>query len=399
MSATKICKNTFSKKAPRFVFYKTEEDLKYASDSDEEKLDLKSLPTPPVKIEDIQGTADLLKFITYIKEHELYKSNRVFKYMIKAEDPIKELDNMIGMKDPKRSIADQIISCSVNLAENNGKLDPETVMKTNTAIYGDPGCGKTTLGKIIAKIYFKLGITRNEKFVIAKASDLIAEYLGQTTMKTKKFLEKASGGFVFLDEAYQFAAGVGSSSNADSYGKKAIDYINQYITENPGDIIFGLGGYFEKTKKCFFAINEGLERRFGWHYHIKPYTADELCDMFHLKASDKNIQIVATKLNNEKKEPESNKKRKRGLRVPAISPGAEFFKEHLDKFPYSGGDVETMLYKCMIINEKRTIMCPEEKGKITDVDLEKGFTMYLESIVDRKPKVSEMSEAARSMFN
>ena len=382
---------------PKVHIYETLEDMLYNTDSDS---DIPELPAPPIKVEDIKGCQDLLIFIDYIKAYKAYRKNKTFKYLIKVEDPLRELNRMVGMCEIKRTIADQVLYYSKMLAKGRGKLEGEVITKLNTAIYGDPGCGKTTIAHLIGKIYRKLGIVKNDKFIIGRRDNMIGKYLGQTAPKTRDTIKSASGGILFLDEVYQF--GSAGSGNKDSYAKEVADTVNQYITENPGDVVFIVAGYRDQVKACWFAQNAGLERRFKWSYSIKAYGEKELLQIFYTQAKRLGYEIKADALalptTSQSVVPEETtikkNKRRRSIVIP-LSAGEKFFKEHKQHFKYGGGDTETFLEKCIIINEKRTIVETWDEHKITDLDIEKGLVEYLKYTEDRKPPSDEIDKEMR----
>ena len=110
--------------------------------------------------------------------------------------PLTDLQNMIGMKCIKEDIVDHILFTIQKFDENH-----ETMM--HTVIEGPPGTGKTEVAKIIGKIYLEMGILRNNKFIKATRSDLIAGYLGQTAIATQRIIDSAAGGVLFIDEVYK----------------------------------------------------------------------------------------------------------------------------------------------------------------------------------------------------
>ena len=156
----------------------------------------------------------------------------------------------------------------------------------NTVLLGSPGTGKTEVAHILAGIYKSLGFLPSDKVTMAKKSDFIANYLGQTVNKTQKLLEKAKGGVLVIDEVYAFGSR-DSSSNADSYSKEAIDTLNQYLSENRKDLICIVIGYEKDVEECFFTINQGLKRRFPFTYKIEDYTPSELKGHLHVPSPKK----------------------------------------------------------------------------------------------------------------
>ncbi|VBB18420.1 stage V sporulation protein K [Yasminevirus sp. GU-2018] len=189
--------------------------------------------------------------------------------LMKLVKPIQLLNSMIGMTEVKEELF-KFISNFLYNGRNNGML--------NTAIYGKPGIGKTDLGKILCMIYSALELVPSTKFKLVKASELIGQYVGQTRQKTRRVLEEADGGVLFIDEAYALTSGSGEKGAL--YGKECIDTINQELSENRRKLIVIIAGYENEIKEGFFKINQGLERRFPFRYVLKDYTKEEMKDIF-----------------------------------------------------------------------------------------------------------------------
>ena len=189
------------------------------------------------------------------------------------------LNNMIGQEGIKTQIANMILYFSLHLNMANDDL-------MHTVIDGAPGTGKTEFAQKIAKIYLKLGILKKDVFKKVKRSDLIAGYLGQTALKTEEVINEVSGGVLFIDEAYSLGNNDGKESK-DSFSKECVDILNQSLTEmrdNPDDyFILMIAGYKEDLKKSFFALNDGLERRFTIHFTMESYSSQELIEIFKKK--------------------------------------------------------------------------------------------------------------------
>ena len=234
------------------------------------------------------------------------------------------------------------------------KNDSLTDLK-HIVIVGPPGCGKTILARIIAKICLYLGISKNDTFKVVKRQDLIGEYLGHTAIKTQKVIDEAYGGVLFIDEAYSLG---NRDKSTDSFSKECIDTINQNLTERKGEFICIIAGYEEELENNFFSINPGLKRRFPFVYKISKYTSLELLDILLLK-----IKLIEWVI---KKDTEEWLKKK------------DFFKDKLDKFPCFAGDVEIFLFNVKIEHSKRIFGKHLYLHKvITKDDINKGYTRYL----------------------
>lgn len=190
-----------------------------------------------------------------------------FETIFKMIPSLKELDKLIGMK----SIKDQVfkmICYFVHQLNNKEELN-------HLVITGPPGVGKTTLAKILGDIYRNIGFLKNDIFIKARRSDLIAEYLGQTAVKTQKIIDSAEGGVLFIDEVYS----LGNKEKRDIFTKECIDTINLNLTEKSDKLLVIIAGYKDEINTCFFSYNPGLERRFPLRFNIESYTFDELFEI------------------------------------------------------------------------------------------------------------------------
>lgn len=255
-----------------------------------------------------------------------------------------ELQNMIGMSSIKENIVDQIlyfIQDLHNTSDNNGDY-------MHAVIYGPPGTGKTEVAKIMGKIFSNLGILKNNVFKKVTRDDLVAGYLGQTSLKTKDVIKECLGGVLFIDEAYA----LGNKEKKDSFSKESIDTICEALSNHKSELMCIIAGYEQELKDCFFSYNPGLESRFTWKFNIDKYTSLELKQIFEKKISDNKWSL---------KEDLDN----------------EWFEKHIECFSFFGRDMETLFSKVKIAHSRRVFCLPkEEKTKISMKDLEKGFEIY-----------------------
>ncbi len=265
----------------------------------------------------INSITDIINLENNINKYSFIKNSK-YKKLIKLINPLKELNNLIGMD----IIKEQILYHICYFIHNN------EMEMMHTIITGPPGVGKTELGKILGKIYLSLNILKNNKFIEAKRSDLIAGYLGQTAIKTQKVIDSAMGGVLFIDEAYS----LGNKDNSDSFSKECIDTLNQNLTENKKNFLCIIAGYKDDITNCFLKYNKGLSRRFPFVYNIYKYNSNELVDIFKKKIeNNKNINLDDNiKLN-------------------------KIFKNNYHKFKNYGGDIEILLQKCCLYASKRIL--------------------------------------------
>ena len=318
-------------------FYDKIDDSDEEDDSNYEKVTIKK------EINDIK---DLINLGEMYNKKEKKKYNINIKKINKLLNPLNELNNMIGMKNLKQCIVNQIIYFLQDFEERNSNM-------MHSIIEGPPGSGKTDIANILAKIYSKLGILKHEKIEKVKRSDLIGQYLGQTAIKTQKAIDNAKGGILLIDEAYS----LGNPEGRDSFSKECIDTLNQNLSEEKANFICIIVGYKDSLKKSFFSYNAGLERRFPFRYTIDEYTYEDLKLIFDKQAKDIKWDI--------------NAKEKELL---------NFFKKNRHFFKYNGGDLETLLQCCKIAHSKRVFCLEEEnKKKLTIEDMKKGLEILLEN--------------------
>lgn len=337
------------KKINEKLFYYTEDNINIDNYFDEDTEEELEYVTINKEINTIKDLIELGKQYDNKKEY-----NIDLRILNKLVNPLIELDNMIGMESVKQDIVDHILFKIQNLSNSNDMM--------HTVIQGPPGVGKTQLAKIIGKIYLAMGILRNNKFIKATRSQLIAGYLGQTAKATQKMIDAARGGVLFIDEVYS----LGNSEKRDSFSKECIDTINENLTERKQDFICIIAGYKDEIENCFFAYNSGLERRFPVKFTIEPYNPTEIYDIFKKKVDDDDWMLDETV-----KE--------------------DFFKDNYQDFKFFGGDMENLFTRCKRAHSRRLFSSSGIKKKvITNIDIKKGFETFKlhkkETIDDNKWK-------------
>jgi SpoVK/Ycf46/Vps4 family AAA+-type ATPase len=259
---------------------------------------------------------------------------------------LEELDSLVGMETLKESLFYQLIYYLQGMHIRN-----QSEEYLHTILYGQPGCGKSTVALIIAKIYQAMGIlSKNGPFKIAHRDDFVAGYLGQTAIKTQKLLKSCLGGVLFIDEVYALGPG---QEDKDSFSKEAIDTLTSFLSEHTNDFCCIAAGYEKDIQKCFFGVNSGLESRFQWKHTIDPYTSADLAEIFIRKVKEINWDLCVDRV--------------------CI---AEIILRNMDMFKNTGRDIVNLISKSKMSHARRVITLDKEHRFIlTRLDIEQGIEM------------------------
>jgi len=188
------------------------------------------------------------------------------------ESVLKELDDLIGLESIKKKVKEYTTYLNfIKLRKEKGFEDTDKI-NLHAVFTGNPGTGKTTVAKMLGKIYFELGLLSKGHVIEADRSDLVAEYIGQTAPKTKEAIKKAKGGILFIDEAYALAR---KNDDSKDFGKEAIEILLKEMSDGDGDLAIIVAGYPDEMN-TFMESNPGLKSRFNMHYEFPDYTPQEL---------------------------------------------------------------------------------------------------------------------------
>ena len=186
------------------------------------------------------------------------------------DELIQELNELVGLKRVKQIVNDLIFYQQVQKQRKmNGLSSPDRTL--HLAFIGNPGTGKTTVARIVGRIYKQIGVLSKGHFIEVSRTDLIAGYQGQTAHKVKKVIEKAKGGVLFIDEAYSIT----ENDHSDSYGRECLTELTKALEDYRDDLVVIVAGYTSPMEK-FFESNPGLKSRFNTFICFDDYNSEEL---------------------------------------------------------------------------------------------------------------------------
>lgn len=268
-------------------------------------------------------------------------------------DPYKELDDLIGLGEVKKEV--RSLANFVKLQKQREAKGLKTAkVSYHLVFYGSPGTGKTTVARIVGRIYKDLGVLKRGHTVETDRSGLVAKYMGQTAMKTDEVVQQALDGVLFIDEAYSL---VPEGGNGEDYGQEVVSTLLKRMEDYRDRLVVIIAGYKGEMKR-FIDSNPGLQSRFNRYIDFPDYTGAELTDIF--KMYMKKNQYT-------------------------LSPDAEtYLREQLDSAVehknrnfgnarYARNVFEKAIQQQANRLEKRTNLSKEDLTELTVADLQEGF--------------------------
>jgi SpoVK/Ycf46/Vps4 family AAA+-type ATPase len=292
----------------------------------------------------INHLSDLLTII----EENPYSSQKEYNIDLyglhKIKSELQDIHNMIGLEEMKTAILKQLLYFIQGFADDDMGGEYK-----HTILTGPPGTGKTELAKMMGAMYSKVGILKNNHFKKVTRTDLVAGYLGQTAIKTRKVIDECLGGVLFIDEAY-------SLQPNDMYAKECVDTLCEALSDHKKDLMVIIAGYQDDLKETFFKTNTGLSSRFIWRFNIDKYNADELHRIF--------VRMV--------------EKQKWSLESTVK---CKWFHDQLDVFLDNGRSMEQLFLLTKIAHSKRIFGKDAKlKRSLSLADLDEGCKMYKENM-------------------
>jgi len=224
-----------------------------------------------------------------VEETEILEPELNYKQPIEnksIDELLSELDQLIGLTNIKQKIREYIdYTTYVQIRKQKG-IEENGEIKLHSVFTGNPGTGKTTVVKLLGQIYHSMGLLSKGHVLSVESNDLISGYVRQTGENTKKLIEKARGGILFIDEAYMlFKEGA-----TNDFGPEAIAALITEMSDGPGDIAIMVAGY-PKEMESFINSNPGLKSRFTNYYHFKDFTPTELVDIAKYASKKKVVKL------------------------------------------------------------------------------------------------------------
>ena len=201
------------------------------------------------------------------------------------EELLDELNSLTGLDEVKYDVISLINLVRIReIREDMGLTMPP--ISLHLVFSGNPGTGKTTVARLLAQIYHKIGILSKGQLIEVDRSGMVAGYVGQTALKVKDVLEDAKGGVLFIDEAYALTP----ENSQNDYGLEAIDTLVKGMEDCRDDLIVIVAGYTEPMER-FIQANPGLKSRFNKFINFRDYTPEELVEIFQHFCSQSGYRV------------------------------------------------------------------------------------------------------------
>lgn len=200
-------------------------------------------------------------------------------------DPYEELNELVGLEEVKAEVNSLANFVKVQQArEKNGMK--QSNLSYHLVFTGNPGTGKTTVARILARIYKDLGVLKKGHLVETDQAGMIGSYVGQTAPKVNHMVDSAMGGVLFIDEAYALTNNQGSSS----YGAEAVATLLKRMEDDRGKFVVIVAGYTDEMKE-FVESNPGLKSRFTRYIHFDDYSAESLYEIYMLRVKKYGFKL------------------------------------------------------------------------------------------------------------
>jgi SpoVK/Ycf46/Vps4 family AAA+-type ATPase len=203
------------------------------------------------------------------------------------DEVMKELDQLIGLGSIKQKIHEYSDYLRFVALRREKGFEESDKINLHAVFKGNPGTGKTTVARLLGKIYKELGLLKKGHVHEVDRGDLVAEFIGQTAPKTKEAIKKAKDGILFIDEAYSLAR---KDEDSKDFGREAIEVLLKELSDS-NDIAIVVAGYPEEME-IFLESNPGLKSRFNMYYDFADYVPQELLQIAEFSAGKKGVRFT-----------------------------------------------------------------------------------------------------------
>ncbi len=197
----------------------------------------------------------------------------------------KELDRLVGLDNIKELVYEIYALLQIMQYRSEASLQAQAHVY-HMIFKGNPGTGKTTVARLLAKLFQSMGLLAKGHLVEVERADLVGEYIGHTAQKTRDLVKKALGGVLFVDEAYSLARG-----GEKDFGKEAIDTLVKAMEDYKNQFVLILAGYTLEIE-TFLMTNPGLPSRFPIQMTFPDYSADQLIQIAEGMAKDRDYTLL-----------------------------------------------------------------------------------------------------------
>lgn len=198
---------------------------------------------------------------------------------------VAELDGLVGLGQVKQLVREIQAYVAIQLRRQRAGLASEPT-SLHMVFTGNPGTGKTTVARLLGRLFKEMGVLPKGHMVEVERADLVGEYIGHTAQRTREVVRRALGGVLFVDEAYSLARG-----GERDFGKESIDHLVRAMEEHRGELILILAGYPDEMA-WFLRQNPGLRSRFSLMLHFPDYTPEELLAIAEMMLRRRDYQLT-----------------------------------------------------------------------------------------------------------
>lgn len=204
------------------------------------------------------------------------------------EELMMKLDSFIGLSHIKQKVRDHARYIQFLQIRKNAGFHENENINVHSVFIGNPGTGKTTVAKMMGRLYRKMGLLSIGHVHVVDRVDLVGEYIGQTAPKVKEAIEKARGGVLFIDEAYALAR---STEDSKDFGREVIEILMKEMSDGKGDLAVIAAGYPKEMSK-FLDSNPGLKSRFQHYFEFIDYLPQELSQIALNACQEKEVKLT-----------------------------------------------------------------------------------------------------------